>query len=76
MCFDGTEIHGNYCRLTVTDTGVGMDDETQAKIFDPFFTTREVGQGTGLGLSTVFGIVQGHEGGIKGTSEAEKGSIF
>jgi len=76
VCFDGTEIHGNYCRLTVTDTGVGMDDEIQAKIFDPFFTMREVGQGTGLGLSTVFGIVQDHEGGIKVTSEADKGSIF
>jgi len=76
VCFDGTEIHGNYCRLTVTDTGVGMDDETQAKIFDPFFTMRKVGQGTGLGLSTVFGIVQSHEGGIKVTSEADKGSIF
>jgi len=76
VCFDGTKIHGNYCRLTVTDSGVGMDDETQAKIFDPFFTTREVGQGTGLGLSTVFGIVQGHEGGIKVTSEPDKGSIF
>ncbi len=76
VCFDGTKIDGNYCRLTVTDSGVGMDDETQAKIFDPFFTTREVGQGTGLGLSTVFGIVQDHEGGIKVSSEAEKGSIF
>ena len=76
VCFNGTKIHGDYCRLTVTDSGVGMDDETQAKIFDPFFTTREVGQGTGLGLSTVFGIVQDHEGGIKVSSEAEKGSIF
>jgi PAS domain S-box-containing protein len=76
VCFDGTKIHGNYCRLTVTDSGVGMDDETQAKIFDPFFTTREVGQGTGLGLSTVFGIVQDHEGGIKVSSEADKGTTF
>jgi PAS domain S-box-containing protein len=76
VCFDGTEIHGNYCRLTVTDSGVGMDDETQAKIFDPFFTTREAGQGTGLGLSTVFGIVQDHEGGIKVSSEADKGTTF
>jgi PAS domain S-box-containing protein len=76
VCFDGTEFHGNYCRLSVTDSGVGMDDETQAKIFDPFFTTREVGQGTGLGLSTAFGIVQDHGGGIKVSSEAEKGTTF
>ena len=76
VCFNGTKIHGDYCRLTVTDSGVGMDDETQAKIFDPFFTTREVGQGTGLGLSTVFGIVQDHEGGIKVSSEADKGTTF
>jgi len=76
VCFDGTEIHGNYCRLTVTDNGLGMDDKTQAKIFDPFFSTREVGQGTGLGLSTVFGIVQEHKGGIKVSSEADKGTTF
>ncbi len=76
VCIDGTKIQGNYCRLTVTDSGVGMDDETQAKIFDPFFTTREVGQGTGLGLSTVFGIVQDHEGGLTVTSEAGKGATF
>jgi len=76
VCFDGTEIHGNYCRLTVTDSGVGMDDETQAKMFDPFFSTREVGQGTGLGLSTAFGIVQDHDGGIKASSEADKGTTF
>jgi CheY-like chemotaxis protein len=69
-------MHGNYCRLTVTDNGVGMDDETMAKIFDPFFTTRDVGQGTGLGLSTVFGIVQIHEGGITVSSEAGKGATF
>jgi PAS domain S-box-containing protein len=76
VCFEGTEIHGNYCRLTVTDSGVGMDDETRAKIFDPFFTTREVGQGTGLGLSTVFGIVQNHEGGIRVSSKADKKTAF
>ncbi len=76
VCFDGKKLHGNYCRLTVTDSGVGMDAEIQAKIFDPFFTTREVGQGTGLGLSTVFGIVQEHEGGITVSSEADKGATF
>ena len=76
VCFDGTKIDGNYCRLTVTDNGVGMNDEIQAKIFDPFFTTRGVGQGTGLGLSTVFGIVQDHDGGIRVSSEAEKGTTF
>jgi len=76
VCFDGTEIHGNYCRLTVADSGVGMDDQTQTKIFDPFFTTREVGKGTGLGLSTVFGIVQEHDGGITVSSQPGKGTTF
>jgi CheY-like chemotaxis protein len=76
LCFDGTEIDGNYCRLRISDNGVGMDKETQSKIFDPFFTTRAVGQGTGLGLSTVFGIVQSHGGGIKVSSKVDKGTTF
>ena len=76
----GTDLYsvapGRYVRLTVADTGAGMDKETLARIFDPFFTTKKIGDCAGLGLACVYGVIKNHGGYIDVDSEKDRGTTF
>ncbi len=72
----GLAESGHFVKVTVSDTGIGMDEEIMSRIFDPFFTTKARGQGTGLGLATAYGIIKSHNGIINVESKPGQGSSF
>jgi len=67
---------GNYVRVSVTDTGAGMDEATRARVFEPFFTTKAMGRGAGLGLASSYGVIRGHGGAIDVDSAPGRGTTF
>jgi len=67
---------GDFLRIRVSDTGLGMDEQIQARIFEPFFTTKEMGKGTGLGLAGVYGCVRNHDGSVDVSSHPGQGTVF
>ena len=71
-----TSLFEDQVHVRISDTGIGMNDETIARIFDPFFTTKPVGEGTGLGLAIVYGIINDHGGSIEVQSQPGVGTEF